>query len=508
MHRTRLGGVFGRGGARGVLVGGRRAVRPLAEGLEGRALLSTLQNFDDPGTSYVLRQFGESPEAVILPASEGIEDQSLRLASAAGATSNTIGFPRTDQGRFRRVDIAFDMRGTPVSGRGEGLGFALLNTSLYGYTGSPSAPGNAQEEPNFSGSFGLGFDVNKGTEDATDNSISVHFNGAVVQELAIPKGFVDFADGKVIHVQAMLNLGESGSSMTLLLTPAGGSPLTVVEGLPIPGLQPYESRVFFGGRSGKAANFDIDNINVASTGSLPEPAFRFGAKSYQVREDAGHLDIQVTREGADQLAESVRVVTINGTAASGRDYTAFAGTLDFAVGESSKTVRIPILDNNQAGTDRQFTVILGSGGTGPTQLRATVTILDDETIAVPPTVSPVAQALHRGVERPETAFVLSFSKPMSATVTDTSRYQVILLPADRHGQSREVAITGAVYDATKRTVTLSVAEGNLPAGRLRIVAKGTGNRALTDLAGNALDGNRDGRPGGDAILRVRPSHWR
>jgi hypothetical protein len=479
----------------------RRSWRPAAESLEGRALLSTIQNFDGNGTAFALGRYDASPGPLLLSDTEGIEDRSLRLASALGETSNAIGFARTDAGRFRRVDLAFDMRVTQESGRGEGLGVALLNTSVYGNEGTVSAPGGLQEEPNFTGSFGLGFDLNRGESDASDNSISVHYNGRVVQDLPIPRGFVDFADGRVVRVQVALNLSVSGSSMSLTLTPQGGSTLTVVEGLPIPGLEPYASRVQFAGRSGEQAHIDIDNIQVDYAGAIPNAPFRLDATSYTVRENAGYVDVRVMRQGAELGTETVQLVTVNGTAAAGRDYTAFAGTVAFASGETTKVVRIPIRDNLTANPDRQFTVVLSSGLSGPLQQRATVTILDDETALIPPTVSRTATVLHRGVGRNQAAFVLTFSKPMSATVTETSRYQVLLVRP--RGPARPLTITGAVYDATKGTVTLSVAERNLPVRRLRVVARGTGPLALTDLYGNALDGDRDGRPGGDAVLPVQ-----
>src|SRR2546421_9683131 len=73
---------------------------------------------------------------------------------------NSIAFDRTNPGQFDQIVADFDFRMTPRTGRADGLGFALLNTAVptYGITGSV-APQNDAEEPDFTRSLGIGFDI-------------------------------------------------------------------------------------------------------------------------------------------------------------------------------------------------------------------------------------------------------------------------------------------------------------------------------------------------------------
>jgi hypothetical protein len=92
--------------------------------------------------------------------------------------------------------------------------------------------------------------------------------------------------------------------------------------------------------------------------------------------------------------DSGKTVTVNygtsdGTATAGSDYTTTSGTLNFAAGETSKQIDIPVIGDLIDEDDEIFTVNLStpsnaSISTGHTQ--STVTILDDDTAGI--TVSP------------------------------------------------------------------------------------------------------------------------
>ena len=55
--------------------------------------------------------------------------------------------------------------------------------------------------------------------------------------------------------------------------------------------------------------------------------------------------IRVDRVGGSAGAVSVEYATNNGTATSGSDFTAASGTLDFADGETSRTIDVTLLDD-------------------------------------------------------------------------------------------------------------------------------------------------------------------
>lgn len=102
---------------------------------------------------------------------------------------------------------------------------------------------------------------------------------------------------------------------------------------------------------------------------------------------------------------------------------------------------------------------------------------------------------------------LTFSMAMDpARAGDVNRYRLTTGTARRGLASirSAVALASATYDPFRRTVTLTLAQP-LPAGTpLRLRLDGTGRDGLRDSAGRLLDGNADGRPGGDAQLTLGP----
>ena len=81
-------------------------------------------------------------------------------------------------------------------------------------------------------------------------------------------------------------------------------------------------------------------------------------------------------------AVTVQYATTNGTATAGQDYTATLGTLSFGVGETTKTITIPILSDAVDEVAETFTVTLSNpsgGATLGTPSTATVTISEVDT---------------------------------------------------------------------------------------------------------------------------------
>ncbi len=119
---------------------------------------------------------------------------------------------------------------------------------------------------------------------------------------------------------------------------------------------------------------------------------QFSSANYTVSETAPHADIVVSRSGDTTNAATVSLTTsdsagsqpcslANGKASSRCDYTTTFGTVQFAAGQASKTLSIPIVDDSFAEGDETFTVSLSNGfGTSlGAQTTATVTIKDNET---------------------------------------------------------------------------------------------------------------------------------
>ena len=248
------------------------------------ASADTLRDFDvaGAGTPFVAANcvpLASPPPPEILPGGPPGSVNFLRLAGTVVRTSNTVAFDQTDATLGALIVAEWDFRMTPGFGRADGMGFALLNSAAYGISGgvcttlSPSVP----EEPNFTQSIGLGFDIHEASTDPNNNHVSVHFDAAVVSSCttAISLPNLDLASGEWIHAKVTLRPGGGFSDVTVELTPLGGERLTVIDACRVPGFEPYAGRILFGGRSGgESANHDIDNIDVRYLSELPEPPKR------------------------------------------------------------------------------------------------------------------------------------------------------------------------------------------------------------------------------------------
>ena len=92
-------------------------------------------------------------------------------------------------------------------------------------------------------------------------------------------------------------------------------------------------------------------------------------------------DFIVTLDPAATEAVTVDYATADGTATAGDDYTAASGTLTFDAGETSKTVSVPIVDDNVDDGGETFTLTLSNPAGAGAQLadaQATATIANDE----------------------------------------------------------------------------------------------------------------------------------
>ena len=247
--------------------------------------------------------------------------------------------------------------------------------------------------------------------------------------------------------------------------------------------------------------------------------FQFGAATYSVNESGLIATIPVIRMGGSQGTVTVTFATRDGTAMARTDYIATTQMLTFSNGETTKTVTIPILHNRPVEGNKTVlltlsdptlvegdqTVLLASNAiTGGATLgdpqAAVLTIVND----IGPTVVDLSRF---GIHRHPTRLALTFSEPLDPSrVQDLSNY-ILLAPGydGRFGthDDRVIRINSAKYDPNTRTVTLSPSRHLNWYRRYRITVKGTRAAGLTDMAGNLLDGNRDGRPGGDYVAIIR-----
>lgn len=126
-------------------------------------------------------------------------------------------------------------------------------------------------------------------------------------------------------------------------------------------------------------SWGLDNVQIKLF-DAPAGILDIGAPLAQIRENGGSVAVQVNRVGGSAGTVSANYTTVAGTAQPDADYTAAAGTLTFADGETSKTVVIPILDNTRPENDRSFRFVLSdpSPNTALARESESITIFDDD----------------------------------------------------------------------------------------------------------------------------------
>jgi hypothetical protein len=277
----------------------------------------------------------------------------------------------------------------PRVGRADGMAFALLNTANFGIGGGvcPQAPAFVAEEPTFAGSLGVDFDIYQSADlgDVSNNHVSIYFNGE--RKTQIHVGAFDLAGGHWIHAKITIRkrADRPSSDVTIALTPAGGSTVTIVEAFEVTGLTPYEGRAHFGARSGgEASDHDLDNVDVRFA-SVTQSTLSFSSSWLSAFEQGTSISATVIRSGPATDEVSVQYATQDLTAGAGFDYTARSGTLTFAAGETAKSISVPILNDPVAEAREKFEIRL-SGPSGAAVVAgpavATVAIADDETARV------------------------------------------------------------------------------------------------------------------------------
>ena len=173
--------------------------------------------------------------------------------------------------------------------------------------------------------------------------------------LAAPKGVKFGPDGLLYVASAdnnrILRFNASGTYIDDYV-PAGSGGMT------------YLSRLVFG------PDGDV-YVSVGGTGADPSKIYRFGTESEAL--------FTVSVSTASALPLTVNYSTADGTALAGGDYTATSGTVTFAPGITSKTLRVPTVNDAIAEPTETFTLNLSNATGGSiTRGQGVATIYDDD----------------------------------------------------------------------------------------------------------------------------------
>jgi RHS repeat-associated protein len=133
--------------------------------------------------------------------------------------------------------------------------------------------------------------------------------------------------------------------------------------------------------AGSVPGFDLVNVQVLNQGSAAGK-LAFETPNFSINENGTPVTaVTVTRTGGSNGALSATVKLTNGTATAPSDYNNTAITVNFAAGEISKTVTIPIVNDTLPETDETVQLILTNPTGGATiggQNTATLNIVDND----------------------------------------------------------------------------------------------------------------------------------
>ena len=112
--------------------------------------------------------------------------------------------------------------------------------------------------------------------------------------------------------------------------------------------------------------------DAAATGTIRSDRPSLSVADAEATEEDAALEFAVTLDAASTAPVTVDYATSDGTATAGSDYTATQGTLTFAPGETSKTLSVPIADDEVEDGGETLTLTLGNAD-GATLADATAT---------------------------------------------------------------------------------------------------------------------------------------
>lgn len=241
-------------------------------------------------------------------------------------------------------------------------------------------------------------------------------------------------------------------------------------------------------------NYDTNSSNnvatVTTTATSLPGTFVLASTSFAGAENSGSIPIVINRVNGTLGAIDVTYTTVDGSAKAGTNYTATAGTVHFADGQTTATVLVPVKDDNVITGNLAFYVAITgvSAGTLGSPAAAVVTEINTDRDLVPPeVVSVVPVQFGSGIA----GYVIDFSKPLNpATATNAANYTLFASGFDA-GTANAFIPVAAAYDAAANAVIL------VPSHPLALNAfYGLMiNPGVTDLSGNLLDGSGGGVAG-------------
>lgn len=176
-----------------------------------------------------------------------------------------------------------------------------------------------------------------------------------------PGGYVTRADVAVMLQRLLVSIGEEEADAS----------------------SSRSSRSVASSSSEESSSSSSSSTSIASVSSSPNGTLRFATPTASIIENAsiGGITVAIVRTGGVQGAIGVQITASDGTAKVAEDYQALSTVLTFAANESSKTIKLPLIDDT-AGEGAETVILTLSEVTGgavigtPSQM--TITITDNE----------------------------------------------------------------------------------------------------------------------------------
>ena len=231
-------------------------------------------------------------------------------------------------------------------------------------------------------SLAIDFDTyqNPNNGDINNNHISILRDGDVHNALASIASPFDLNSGSTLN--AWIDYDGPRDLLEVFLADTTVKPETASLSLNIDLASVVGSQAFLGfsaGTGGLVNNHDILNWEFATIPYNPG-VIGLETSNYNVSEKDGTVDVTILRTDGSNGVVFIDYDTVNGSA-EGDDYTAVSGTVTFADGETSKTVTIPILDDDLVEGNENFGFTIDNLVGDATLLAprtAIINIVDDE----------------------------------------------------------------------------------------------------------------------------------
>lgn len=232
-----------------------------------------------------------------------------------------------------------------------------------------------------------------------------------------------------------------------------------------------------------------------------EDATQFTAAVYGTNETAPVAYVVVSRSGPLTAPASVTYATGDGSAVALLDYVPTSGTLDFAAGERTKTIAIPLVaDFDNTESNERFSVTL-SNAVGTTLGTQGTTEVEIGNVERPPTLYNIRSDVQDGAVR---GLVLQFNEDLEPSrAQDPDNFSLFLHTEKQFNTPptrNRVPLRAVEYDQASRTVTLRPGKTLRQNVFYEVFVRTTTSHGLAATGLRAIDGDFDGVPGGEDFV--------